>query len=122
MTQYIIFTGLIYKGIESEKEINEFFKKERWGKVKYKNQFKTIAGQGGEGGRNDVLFKLITKKDEIGKFSVGRFRIGGISWLGDYVNNNKKIIPYKELEKLRKLVIKTGDYAELEEEDKEDLK
>jgi len=116
MVQYIIFRGLIHKGKDDDKEINAFFKKEGWGSVKFKTQFKTIAGNDGEGGRNDVIFKWFAEGDEIGKFSLGRFKIDGISWLGDYVNNDKNIIPPAILKKLRKMVKDTGDYEETKEE------
>jgi hypothetical protein len=108
MTQYIVFKGLKYSGQKDEKEINKTFKKKKWGKVKFKTQFKTKAGQGGGGGRNDVVFLYSGKSSA---FYVERFQFG-ISWLGDYVNNNKDIIPEPVLSRLRLLVKKTGDYGE----------
>ncbi len=43
--------------------------------------------------------------------------MGGISWLGDYVNNNRDIVPHSSLTKLRALVKQTSDYKEREEDD-----
>ena len=109
MTQYIVWLALTFKKSDIKK-INSFFKKNNWGSLSYKSQWKTT------GGRNDVLFLYRGKGDEVGKFSVGRFRMGGISWLGDYVNNNKNIISLNTLSKLRTLVKKTGDYSETEDD------
>ena len=107
MTQYIVWQSLLFKQ-SNIKEINNFFKKENWGSLSYKMQWETTRG------RKDVLFLYKGKANEIGKFAVGRFRMGNISWLGDYVNNNRNIIPSKTLNKLRVLVKKTNDYKEVD--------
>jgi hypothetical protein len=107
---YIVLAGLKYSGKQSEDEINKYFKERGWGKVKFKLKFNTLPGFGGEGGRSDVVFHWTAKGSEVGKFSIQRFQIGGISWLGDYVNNNRGIIPLNVLERLNKMVTSSGDY------------
>ena len=108
---YIVWTALLYSNKDIT-GINEFFAKQGWGQVKYVLQFKTKAGQGGEGGRNDVVFKWATQNDnEVGKFSIERFKWGGFHWLGDYIANNSGIIPSKVLTKLKAMRDKAGDYG-----------
>ena len=112
MTQYVVWEALSYKKSDII-EINKFFKKNDWGTLRYVDQWKTTSGLGGAGGRNDVLFIWKPGKKS-GSFYVGRLRFG-IKWLGDYVNNNKDIIPKSKLEKLRMIVKRTGDYEEVDE-------
>jgi len=111
MAQYIVWTALTYSGQKDENDINKFFKEQDWGQIKYIFQFKTRGGQGGSGGRSDVIFKWIAKGQQVGKFSVGRFQMGGISWLGDYIANNSDIVPPQILLKLKMMRDKTGDYG-----------
>lgn len=59
-------------------------------RFRYEGQFKTLAGQGGEGGRNDVLFYV--HDEDIGKFTIPRLA-AGIRWWGDYINNCADITP-----------------------------
>ena len=111
MVQYIVWTGLS-NAKKDVAGINKFFKDEGWGKVKYIMEFKTVADNSGPGGRTDVVFQWTGKGNEVGKFSIGRFRMGGISWLGDYIANNQySLIPIHVIEKLRAMRNKSGDYG-----------
>ena len=58
--------------------------------MQFEAQFKTLAGQGGEGGRNDLLVYI--HADDVGKFALWRLQYG-MSWWEDYVVNNASIIP-----------------------------
>ena len=101
---YIVWRALTYRTSDLSK-INKFFKKEGWGKVSYKMTITTT------GGRTDVLFRWIGHGKEVGKFSIGRFKMGGISWLGDYIANDSSIIPFNTLIKLKALRDLSGDYG-----------
>lgn len=104
--QYVVLQGLIFdeKKVSSIKPINNFFKSQKWGKLKYKTQLKTKAGQGGSGGRNDVIFAWSGTQKEMGRFAVQRFGLEHAPrWLEDYIANNMSIIPVKKLEDLKKL-------------------
>lgn len=59
-------------------------------RVQMLDEFRTRAGQGGEGGRRDVLFLI--HADDISKFAVPRLEYG-ISWWEDYLANSKSIVP-----------------------------
>ena len=120
MAQYIVWDGLSFKQSDM-KDIKKFMNENNWGTLVYKYQWKTLPGFGGSGGRNDVLFLWKGTEIQLSKFSIGRFRLTGVHWLGDYVNNNKQIIPSNVLQKLRLLVKKTGDYEEIEEDNGNDL-
>mgnify|MGYP001599532134 CR=1 FL=1 len=101
--QHIVMMGLI-RGREEIDEINNFFKGKGWGGVKYVMEFKTEAGQGGSGGRNDTILLWQGTGDELGKFSVQRLGLADPPrWLEDYIENNKDIIPSDILERLKKL-------------------
>ena len=102
--QYIVLTGLLMSPSvkQAEAEINKSFAERDWGQVIFFTQFKTLSGQGGEGGRNDVVFSYNPMNEQqMGKFSVQRFGIGQkVSWLEDYLDNNRGIIPGRVLVKL----------------------
>ena len=102
MSQHVVMTGLLYRGSKDMKEINDYFKERGWGKLKYKTQFKTLRGFGGEGGRSDVVFEWSGTQSELGLFSVERLMMGENAprWLEDYIDNNKSIIPGTMLNKL----------------------
>ena len=59
-------------------------------RIRMLEAFETKAGNGGEGGRRDVLFSI--HSDDIGKFAVPRLEYG-ISWWEDYLRNSKRIVP-----------------------------
>lgn len=55
--------------------------------IKYIKEFKTLPGDGGEGGRNDVLFYVAS--EDIGHFAVPRLQ-AGIRWLEDVLDNETR--------------------------------
>lgn len=59
-------------------------------RIQMLDEFKTRAGQGGDGGRRDVLFLI--HSDDISKFAVSRLGCG-ISWWEDYLAGSKSIVP-----------------------------
>lgn len=94
MKQRIVMTGLLIKNKKKdEKEISDFFQKKGYGKIKIVGEFKTLPGEGGEGGRNDVVAEVESKY--IGKLAVSQMHLsGGFSWAEDYYANHHSIIPY----------------------------
>lgn len=101
-SQYVVWTGLTYS-VSDAKYINSFFKDKNWGKLTYKMKFKTLPGFGGSGGRSDVVFKWSGTSDQLQIFAVGRFNLDGISWVEDYISNNRQIIPAEKLKTLKQL-------------------
>lgn len=56
----------------------------------YEGEFMTLPGQGGEGGRSDLLFWV--SEDDVPRFALPRLYYG-IRWWDDYVNGSRDIIP-----------------------------
>jgi len=80
-------------GEDKISEFEEFMKSEFNARVKYLEEIKTLPGDGGEGGRNDVFFSV--HKDDIGHFSIPRLQYG-IRWIEDVLapgNYNDPIYP-----------------------------
>jgi hypothetical protein len=103
--KHLIVCEALIQAKEQIQTIKDFFKEQDWATdVEYVTEWKTLAGQDGEGGRNDTLLEITCDNNQIGKISVQRFGMGSNSprWLGDYVHNNKEIIPPNTLENLYK--------------------
>lgn len=82
-TQLCVIHGVIV----GPENINDFEKLilDKFGcRAKYECEVKTLPGQGGEGGRNDLFFYV--HSDDIGKFAVPRLS-AGIRWWEDVLLN-----------------------------------
>lgn len=105
--QKIVFTALS-GAKKDEAVVNKFFAEKKWGKVKYVQEFNTLPGKGGPGGRTDVIFDWSGTPEELSRFAVQRFGMGSNapSWIEDYAENNRAIIPddvYVEVKHKKKL-------------------
>ncbi len=103
--KHLIVCEALIQAKEQLQTIKNFFREKDWANdVEYLTEWKTLAGKGGEGGRNDTLLEIDSEQNQIGKFSVQRLAMGANSprWLGDYVANNKGIIPQEVLDSLQK--------------------
>jgi hypothetical protein len=90
--QRIVMTGLLIETKEQLKQLKEGFKKLGFGKIKVVGKFRTLPGFGGEGGRSDVVAEVENK--HLSKLAVSPMHLGGgFSWLEDYYDNNRSIIP-----------------------------
>jgi len=78
----------------------ESFMLEHFGtRVKYAEEVKTLPGDGGEGGRNDLFFYVY--KDDVGKFAIPRLQVG-IRWWEDVLNNMRdQIYPQEIIDKYK---------------------
>lgn len=93
MKQKIVFTGLLLETKEHIKELEAGFKEMGFHKPKLIGKFKTLAGEGGAGGRSDVVLAVNDK--DITKLAVSPMHLqGGFSWEEDYISNHKNLIPY----------------------------
>lgn len=98
-TQLCVWRGCIV-GKEKIKEFEESMGKEIGdSRIRYEREYLTLSGQGGEGGRNDLLFWV--HNDDIGKFTIPRIQFG-ISWWEDHVTNNRSVIPKDVIESYEK--------------------
>lgn len=82
-TQLCVIHGVIV-GDENVVEFEKFILDEFGCRVKYECEVKTLPGQGGEGGRNDLFFYI--HSEDIGKFAVPRLS-AGIRWWEDVLLN-----------------------------------
>lgn len=90
----IVITGLLVENKEHLKQLENGFKKLGFGRPKLVCKFKTLAGEGGEGGRSDVLVEVEDKY--VAKMATHPMHLsGGFSWFNDYWDNHKSIIPNK---------------------------
>lgn len=102
-TQICCWEGTVIGEDEVEK-FTAFMKDEVGVRVKYLEEYETLAGDGGEGGRNDALFSV--HKDDIMKFALPS-KMMGIRWWEDVRDNLERrdalgIIPEAILEKYPK--------------------
>ena len=87
----IVMPGLLMRDKAEEKIIVDGFAKAGL-KIKILGQFRTASGQGGSGGRNDVVAVMYNPE----KGAVHPMHLGGLfRWADDYFDNNKGIIPKK---------------------------
>ena len=91
--QLVIWRGTIV-GEENIEDFEKFFHDEGFS-VKYATEFETLAGNGGEGGRKDVLFYVHGK--DIQKFTMFRLKFEGMSWWEDAIDNEGEIFPERIL-------------------------
>ena len=97
MSQLCIWPGTVV-GEDEVTNFEKWFKEDFDVEVAYLTEFETLPGQGGPGGRNDVLFELIFPED-VQKFAVKRLSFG-IRWWEDYLDNgNDEIVPQEILDK-----------------------
>lgn len=100
MGQKIVMTGLLVEGKAHWKQVEDGFKEMGFGKPKFIGKFRTLPGQGGEGGRSDVVAE-VSGKDAM-KMATHPFHLtGGFSWAEDYLANNRDIIPAEGLKLLK---------------------
>ena len=74
--------------IVGEDKVAEFapFMKENFNcSVQYLEEIKTLPGDGGEGGRNDLFFAV--HDDDLGRFAVARIS-AGIRWVEDVLSHD----------------------------------
>lgn len=99
MSQKIVFTGLL---VETKKQISELttaFKEQGFHAPKIVHKFRTLPtpGEPGTGGRTDVIATVNDK--DVPKLAIHPWHLQGLfSWLEDYVDNNRSIIPPETLE------------------------
>lgn len=90
--QRIVMTGLLIDTAKYLKQLKDGFKELGFGKIKVIGKFKTLPGEGGKGGRSDVVIEVEDKY--IGKLAVSPMHLsGGFSWAEDYYANHHRIIP-----------------------------
>lgn len=106
MEQFVVWMGVVHAK-DDIGSINKLFSKNGWGRLEYVREFNTLRGQGGAGGRTDVVFRWTGSQEQLAKFSTQRFALGvdAPRWLEDYLKNNADIIPrdvYMELSEKKK--------------------
>jgi len=90
--QRLVMFGLLVKTKEHLKQLQDGFKELDCGKIKVVGQFKTLPGEGGNGGRNDVVLEVENKY--IPRLAVSQMHLSGwFSWAEDYYSNHNSIIP-----------------------------
>ena len=90
----IIMTGLLVETKEHLKQLENGFKEMGFHKPKLIGKFKTLPGEGGKGGRSDVVLAVNDK--DVGKLAVHPMHLSGdFSWSDDYVVNHRSLIPHK---------------------------
>jgi len=87
-----VMYGLICDTEEHKQQLYDGFKEMGLHAPKIYGTFKTLAGEGGEGGRSDVVVGF--HPADIGKLAVHPMHLsGGFSWHDDYWDNHSKLIP-----------------------------
>ena len=100
-SQIVVFHGLLLPEDQRE-DFEEFCKTQLGAEMKYLDEYTTLPGEGGEGGRTDVMVRI--KQDAIPSYAVARFQHGDMTgrWWEDVVDNNKAIIPKETLKQYPK--------------------
>jgi len=99
----IVLTGLLLDTDEHKKSLAEGMSEMGFGVPKVIGQFKTLAGQGGDGGRNDVVIEI--EDDYVSKYATSAMHLsGGGSWADDYITNNKDIIPPEAMQYFKDII------------------
>lgn len=88
-------------GKDSVQEFEKWFKEEFDVEAKYLEEVQTLAGNGGEGGRNDVFFEVDSDNQNFSKFCLSRLQYG-IRWFDDVMNSDKKLYKKDILKKYLK--------------------
>lgn len=87
-TQLVVWRGTVV-GEDKVKDFTDWMLENGF-TVKYAEEFETLPGDGGEGGRNDLLFYVAS--EDIPKFSLWRLQYG-MNWWEDYLDNSGEIVP-----------------------------
>jgi hypothetical protein len=115
-SQHAVFKGLLCDTEEHKQSLYDGLKEMGFHAPKIIATFRTLPGQGGEGGRSEVLVAFHT--DDLGKLAVSPMHLsGGFSWDDDYYANNKEIIP-EDIKK--KYFSNMPGWAKKNEEEQED--
>ena len=90
--QIVVFTGLLLPE-EQREEFIDFIASDLGAEMCYLDEYETKAGNGGEGGRNDVLCRI--RPDSVERYATARLGHGPMrsSWWEDHLDKNKSIIP-----------------------------
>jgi len=92
--QKIVMCGLLVENKKHLKELEDGFKEMGFHKPKLIGKFKTMPGEGGVGGRSDIV--LAVDRKDINKLAISSFHLGGgFSWSDDYIANHRDIIPHE---------------------------
>ena len=92
----IVMYGLLVETKEHEKQLEEGFEEMGLKKPILIGSYRTLPGEGGEGGRSDVI--LLVHNDDVGQLALHPLHLnGGFSWSDDYFANHKGIIPTEML-------------------------
>jgi len=95
-----VMYGLLLETEDHKKQLKEGIEKMGFKAPRVLGQWKTLPGQGGEGGRNDVLVEF--DDNDIPRLAVNSLHLcGGFSWHDDYIENNREIIPTEAFELMR---------------------
>lgn len=96
-TQYVeaVWPGLDISTKTNKQQLIDGVKGMGYHRPKVIGAFKTLPGQGGEGGRSDVVIGFNSK--DIGRLAVSPLHLGheGFRWKDDYLAYNKDLIPEK---------------------------
>lgn len=85
----IVMRGLLIETDEHWEQVEEGFQKLGFGIPKLVGKFKTLAGEDGEGRRNDVVLEVEDKYTS--KIAIHPMHLSGnISWCDDYWNNRHR--------------------------------
>jgi hypothetical protein len=92
--QKIVLADCVCNGDEDIAKIVNAFKEEGMDIV-YIDQFLTMPGQGGEGGRSDLMFAM--SPECVLKAAVHSFHLQGLFvWADDYYANCSEIVPHEK--------------------------
>ena len=87
-----VLYGILVRNPKETKELKEGVKQFAPHGIKIIGKFKTLPGRGGPGGRSDVVVEFDSR--DIGRLAISPFHLnGGFSWIDDYYDNNKALIP-----------------------------
>jgi hypothetical protein len=107
----IVLTGLLCESEADRQYIIDEFAKEKL-PVQYVGQYKTLAGQGGEGGRSDVVFEL--EGSAVMRGAIHPWHLSGLfRWADDYYASDHEIVP----EDSKEIFDGYTHYTEMQEEE-----
>jgi len=93
--QLAVWEGTILKD-EEVSDFEKFFLEELKTRIKFLESVQTLPGQGGEGGRSDVFFKV--HDEDLSAFALHRFGIQDPPrWWEDVLNNGGAVIYPQEI-------------------------
>lgn len=106
--QTVIWPGTLV-GADKTKEFIEWMSENTNTKVNYLFEFTTLPGNGGDGGRNDLVFRI--PNEDVPKFVLTKLAYG-MRWLGDYLQSDSNIVPVSVLTKLQQLNNQDENHSE----------